>query len=147
MQAVPRALQELAHRLRYLRQQHWPDVRLTQDALAKALGGEERLAAATVSSWESPTAPKLPPRDRMIAYARFFATRRSVEGEPQLVPIDSLTEEETAAYQELEAELLGLRNAARKPSPGEIVAVRRSWHFLDPGPATLICAQLPKIET
>ncbi len=147
MQAVPPPLLELAQRLRYLRQEHWPDVRLTQDALAKALGGEERLAAATVSSWESPTSPKLPPRDRMIAYARFFATRRSVEEEPRLVPVDSLTEEEKAAYRRLEAELLGLRDAVKKPSSGEVVAVRRSWHFSDPGPATLICAQLPKVET
>jgi hypothetical protein len=122
-------------------------VRLTQDALARALSGGERLAAATVSSWESPTAPKLPPRDRMIAYARFFATRRSVEGEPRLVPTDSFAEQENAAYHELEAELLELRDAARKPSPGETVTVRRSCHFSDPGPVTLVCAQLPKVET
>jgi hypothetical protein len=80
------SLLRLAQRLRSLRVRHWPDVRLTQDALARALGGEEPLSAATVSSWESPTSPKLAPRDRMIAYARFFATRRSVEGEPRLVP-------------------------------------------------------------
>jgi hypothetical protein len=148
MQAVSPALLELAQRLRQLRQQRWPDVRLTQDALARALGGDERLAAATVSSWESPTAPKLPPRDRMIAYARFFATRRSVEGEPQLVPIDSLTEQEKDAYHELEAELLLLRDATRKPSPGETGTVRRSWHFSpESGPVTLVCAQLPKVET
>jgi hypothetical protein len=83
----------------------------------------------------------------MIAYARFFATRRSVEEEPRLLPVESLTEEEQTAYQQLEAELLGLRDAARKPSSGGVVAVRRSWHFSDSGPATLICAQLPKIET
>lgn len=141
------SLLELAQRLRHLRQRHWPDVRLTQDALAKALGGEEPLAAATVSSWESPNAPKLPPRDRMIAYARFFATRRSVEGKPQLVPIGSLTEQERADYQALEAELLDLQDAAGRHSSGEMVAVRRSWHFSDKGPATLVCAQLPKVET
>jgi hypothetical protein len=142
----PTAL-ELSQRLRQLRQQTWPDVRLTQGALAKALGDEEPLAAATVSSWESPTTPKLPPRHRMLAYARFFATRRSVEAEPKLLPMDSLTEEEEVAYQELEAELLGLRNAASQTSPGEDVAIRRSWHFPDAGPATLVCAQLPANET
>lgn len=147
MQAVPPPLLALSQRLRHLRQDHWPDVRLTQDALAKALGGKERLAPATVSSWESPTAPKLPPRDRMIAYARFFATRRSVEGEPQLLPLDSLTDQETSVYLQLEAELLALREAARKPSAGEIVTARRSWHFSDSGPATLVCAQLPAAET
>lgn len=146
MQAASPALLELAQRLRRLRQHQWPDVRLTQDALAKALGG---VAAATVSSWESPSAPKLPPRDRMLLYARFFATRSSVDAgpEPKILPLNALTEEEKAAYKELEEELLGLRDAARKPSLGDAVAVRRSWQFSDSGPATLVCAQLPKVET
>jgi hypothetical protein len=147
VQAVSPSLLELAQRLRHLRQQQWPDVRLTQEALAKALGGERPLATATVSSWESPTSPKLPPRDRMIAYAQFFATRRSVEAEPpKLVPVDSFNEKERATYEILQAELLGLRDAARKPSPGEAITVRRSWHFSDSGPATLVCAQLPEDE-
>jgi Helix-turn-helix domain len=143
LQFVPPHRLELAQRLRQLRQQMWPDVRITQEALAKALGG---VAAATISSWESPTAPKLPPRDRVLAYARFFATRRSVEtgAEFKTFPLDALTEEERIACGELAAELLGLRDAAGKPT--EAVAVRRSWHFLDEGPVTLVCAQLPKIE-
>jgi len=144
MQPVPPALLELSQRLRQLRQQQWPDVRLTQGKLAKALGDEEPLATATISSWESATAPKLPPRHRVLAYAQFFATRRSVEAEPRLIPLNSLTEEEKATYKRLEAELLGLRNAARKPSVGDEVAVRRSWNFPDAGPATLVCAQLPR---
>ncbi len=147
MQAVPPSLQELAQRLRRLRQEHWPDVRLTQGALARALGGDESLAAATVSSWENPSSPKLPPRDRVIAYARFFATRRSVEDEPRLIPVDTLTDEERRVYQELEAELLELREAAGRPFPTGAVHVRRSWYFSDSGPATLVCAQLPEGET
>lgn len=128
-----------------MRERQWPDVRITQEALAKALGG---VAAATVSSWESPTGPKVPPRDRMLLYARFFATRRSVaEPEPRLLPLESLTEEEQEAYGALEAELLRLREAARKPFSVEAVTARRSWHFADSGPATLVCAQLPKVET
>jgi hypothetical protein len=147
VQPASPALLELAQRLRRLRQQHWPDVPLTQGALAKALGGEEPLAAATVSSWESPTSPKLPPRHRVVAYARFFATRKSVEAEPRLLQLEELTEDERAAYDRLEIDLLRLRDAARKPSPGEEMGVRRSWHFSDSGPATLVCAQLPKAET
>jgi hypothetical protein len=147
MQAVPPAVLELSQRLRRLRLQHWPDVRLTQGMLARALGGEEPLATATVSSWESPTAPKLPPRHRVVAYARFFATRKSVETEPRLVPLSSFTDEERASYKRLEAELLGLHNAARKPSLAEEVVPRRSWNFQDAGPATLVCPQLPKEET
>lgn len=146
MQPNSTALSELAQRLRSLRQDQWPDKRLTQDALAKALGG---VAAATVSSWESSTAPKLPPRDRMTTYARFFATRRSVEPpEPKILPLESLTEDEQAVYRELEAELVGLRDAAAsKPARGAMAAVRKSWRFLDTGPVTLVCAQLPERET
>src|SRR6266516_3510075 len=82
MQPLPPAILELAQRLRSLREGRWPDVRLTQAALAKALGDEEPLSAATVSSWESLTAPKLPPRNRMLAYARFFATQIGSAAQP-----------------------------------------------------------------
>ena len=37
MQPAPPAVLQLAQRLRQLRQQHWPDARLTQDALANGL--------------------------------------------------------------------------------------------------------------
>ena len=56
--ASPAALQ-LAQRLRQLRLQ-WSDARLTQEKLATAFSVEERLAAATVSSWESLSSPKTP---------------------------------------------------------------------------------------
>jgi len=147
VQPDPPAALELALRLRQLRQQRWPDARLTQASLASALGAEEPLSAATVSSWESPRSPKLPPRHRILTYARFFATRRSVEGGSRLLPMQSLTEDEKAAYKSLEAELLGLRNAASNLFPDEEKAFRRSWHFTDSGPATLVCSQLPENET
>src|SRR5712691_11244687 len=141
-------LLQLAQRLRDLREQRWPEVRLTQAALAKALSSEERLSSATVSSWESPFSPKLPPRSRLTAYARFFATHRSIEEDPpRLLPLDVLTDGERDAHEALETELLALRDGARKPSAKDEVAVTRSWHFSDPGPVTLICAQLPKDET
>lgn len=148
MQPATPALLELAHRLRSLRRERWPDVRVTQAALAKALSFEADLAAVTISSWESLTAPKLPPRDRILAYARFFTTRRSVEEEPyKLLPFDDLSEQEKITYGELATELLALRSAARRRPSSEVVTVRRSWHFPDTGPATLICAQLPKEKT
>ena len=146
MQPAPPALLELSQRLRQLREERWPDVRLTQAALAQALGGGRSLSAATISSWESPIAPKLPPRARILAYANFFATRRSAET-MTVLPLDSLTADEVTAYHELEAELITLREAARKPSLNEHVAVRRSWHFTDTGPITLVCAQLPEEKT
>src|SRR6266487_375343 len=77
MQPAPPLL-ELALRLRNLRIDHWPDSKLTQGALARVLGGDEALSPATVASWENKGAPKLPPRERMLAYAQFFATARSV---------------------------------------------------------------------
>lgn len=137
-------LLQLARRLRELREQRWPDLRLTQAALARALGQDEPLAPATVSTWESQVAPKLPPPERLRAYARFFATRRSVQqGVPCLVPAESLSDEEMAAGKVLEEELLALREKAAKPAFRAEARVRRSWHFSDAGPVTIVCAQLP----
>lgn len=146
VQPASPAVLQLAQRLRQLRQQHWPDARLTQDAMAKAFSVEGSLAAATVSSWESLTAPKLPPRRRLDAYARFFATRKSIASTPKLIPLRDFTDAEKNAYRELEAELLGLRSAVSGEPPEER-AFSRSWHFADDGPATFICAQLPKEQT
>lgn len=138
----------LAQRLRDLREQNWPEVGLTQAALATAFSSEERVSSATVSSWENLSSPKVPPRSRLTAYSRFFATRRSVETDPpRLLPLDELTDDERDAYEALEAELVALRDTTRKPSAKDEVALRRSWHFSDSGPVTIICAQLPKAET
>ena len=146
MQPAPPAVLQLAQRLRQLRQQHWPDARLTQHALAEAFSAEGKLAAATVSSWESLTAPKLPPRDRLLAYARFFATRKSIVSTPRLIPLGDFAEAEESVYRELASELLELRSAA-SGEPTEEKAFSRSWHFADDGPATFICAQLPADQT
>ena len=136
---------QLARRLRELREQHWPDYHLTQAALAAAFGD---VAAATVSSWESSVAPKLAPTGRLKAYAQFFATSRSVEGDtPALQPLDTFTDEEQAAYEALEDELVALREEARKPSHRTEPTVRRSWHFPDTGPLTIVCAQIPVGQT
>jgi hypothetical protein len=133
--------------LRFLRIEHWPDSKLTQAALARALGQDVPLSSATVASWESRTAPKLAPRERMVAYAQFFATRRSLGPPAALVPSDSFTPEEQAAYQELLERLLRLHGAARGGAAPEAPTVaRRNWHFADTGPLTLVCAKLPEEE-
>jgi hypothetical protein len=141
------ALTELAARLRELRERQWADVRLTQAALATALADGDRLSSATVSSWESNLSPKLAPADRLRAYARFFSTRRSVEGnEPRLLPLAELSEEEEAARSALETELLALRDrAAGSTVASEPAAPRRSWRFSQ-GPVNIVCAQLPTEE-
>lgn len=144
MPPAPAAL-ELARRLRQLRLEEWSDSRLTQGALAKAIGGDESLSPATVASWENKSAPKFPPRDRVVAYAQFFATRRSLDPQPHLLRVDGFTDEEMAAYEELRDELLGLHAAVRGTPEAQPVA-RRSWLFSDRGPLTLVCAQLPKAE-
>jgi hypothetical protein len=139
VQVVSPEAQRLARRLRQLRVDEWPDARLTQAKLAKAFSAEEALQAATVSSWESTTAPKLPPRHRLQGYARFFATQRSLEGaSPRLLPLKALTPDELVDYKKLEMELLGLRSS---------LVAERFWHFTDDGPVTLVCAQLPADQT
>src|SRR5690242_14483871 len=112
--------------------EHWPDGKLTQSALAGALGKDVPLSPATVASWESRTAPKLPPRERVVAYAQFFATRRSLGPYPALVPVDDFTPEERAAYNKLLEELLRLHAGARGGAAADVpIVARRSWHFTD----------------
>src|SRR5580704_668457 len=98
MQPALPAAQQLAQRLRQLRLK-WSDARLTQEKLATAFSAQEKLSPATVSSWESLSAPKLPPRHRLLAYARFFATPRSVEAPPTLLALEDFTPDEHASYQ------------------------------------------------
>jgi hypothetical protein len=61
----------LAQRLRELREHQWSDVNLTQVQLARALSAEGNVAHTTISSWESHSSPKAPPKVRLKAYARF----------------------------------------------------------------------------
>lgn len=138
-------LQPLARRLRELRERHWPDRRLTQAQLAAAFGD---VASATVSSWENPAMAKPPPPERLVTYARFFGTHRSIEGkEPRVLPFDSLHDDEKAACQALEDELIALRDQAKKTIGATEAEIHRSWRFADAGPLTIICAQLPEDKT
>lgn len=137
---------QLAGRLRQLRMQ-WTDKRLTQAQLAAALvsGTKEKLSAATVSSWENDKDPKLPPRHRLEAYARFFATRRSVETSvPQLLLLADLSREELANYELLRNELYALRARVSRDSPEDRdIPAARSWHFNGNAPVVIVCAELP----
>lgn len=138
----------LADRLRELRTRYWPDARLTQAVLAGALSSEGSVSSATVSSWESSSSPKLPPPNRLSAYARFFATHRSVEADPpRLLALEDLTDDERGVFRVLEGQLLTLRDGAGRQPARDEVGVARSWQFPDSGPVTLICAQLPRDKT
>jgi hypothetical protein len=144
MHPAPPAALQLAQRLRQLRESR---PRLTQRKLALAFTAEEKIASATVSSWESLSVPKAPPRRRILAYARFFCTQRSTAGEPKLFTVEELTAEEKRAYEELETELLRLRNAVGGESTEEEPTFHRSWHFPDAVLITIICAELPGDQT
>ena len=124
--------------LRGLRESHWPELNsLTQAQVATALSSEgSTVASPTVSSWENLTNPKTPPAARISAYARFFSTKRSLEGGPHLIPEAELTQTEQEAYKALKDELFGL---LRPTEP----RVQRSFQF-EAGPIVAICPDLPK---
>ena len=112
---------------------------LTQAQLGRALNN---VSPAAISSWESPIHPKTPPKARLRDYARFFATRRSVERPPHLLAAEELAAEEQNRCAELEAELVALLPATpeRKATPDERRAL---LSFDDTGPIVIICPEAP----
>lgn len=143
--------QALARRLRELREHGWPDRPITQRQLAHALSAEKSVSVPLISSWENVTRPVVPPPERLIAYATFFATPRSVEKQPfRLLKEDELTDAERARRDELARELLDARAAAlRRGGPAgdvepAIAPLGGPWHFGDAKPITMVCAELPE---
>lgn len=123
--ADPRLL--LARRLRALREEQWPDLKITQLQLGQALGGAKPLSVPLISSWESQTNPKIPPYFRLEGYAQLFATRRSFgSGTPRLIKPDDMDAAEQQVMAELRQELgqlrIGAMRAASGPGPGGIPA-------------------------
>jgi transcriptional regulator with XRE-family HTH domain len=129
----------LAERLRALREkQH-----LTQKQLARALGGSEPLSIATVSLWEKPGSDRLPPAQRLEAYARLFCTSRSFDdGRLRLLSSGELTEQERERESELYDELIALRERAQSTSALATAKGPRSalWHFPDPIAVSIVCS-------
>ncbi len=138
----PAAGASLARRLRDLRLSGFPGRRLTQGELARAFSTDERVAISTLSAWENVHTPTLPPSGRLSAYAQFFASERSLEKEPHLVPADELNPLEDKAREELEQELFKLRDDAARGLP----SAHRSWRFTDAAPITIICSDLRKSD-
>jgi transcriptional regulator with XRE-family HTH domain len=128
------ATASLAKRLRELRR----TARLTQSDVVQALSDEEPVSVSALSAWENVKAPTLPPPDRLGAYARFFATERSFQPRPHLIPRDDLIPEEQHRANELERELLKLRDA----DSGDLSLVPQSWRFDDGARITIICSDL-----
>lgn len=135
----------LAQRLRELRTQ-WPSVVVTQRQLAEALG----VSVPLISSWESAATPAVPSEGWLQAYARFFATARSVEGErPRLLELRELTDEEEQARRALVDELVELREAAARPASERAQTGAlggRFYYFPDGQPVRIIYSHLPKYE-
>jgi transcriptional regulator with XRE-family HTH domain len=136
----PEQAVRLARRLRELRQTHWPSTGLTQAQLAAAFSTEagSKIASATISAWESVSNPKTPPSGRLATYARFFATDRSVDGEPHLIPEAELTDEERERYDALLRELMDLLETGP-------TTARATFSYTE-GPITVVCPEAP-IET
>jgi transcriptional regulator with XRE-family HTH domain len=132
------AAARLATKLRDLRTSHGS--KLTQADLARALSEESSVAVATISSWESKTNPKLPPAERLHAYARFFARSAPADGTAHLPGAQDLTAAESGRFRVLHQELLDLRDAVRSvagsPSDGSILS-------FEDGPITIICPEVP----
>ena len=149
--------QLLARRLRELRDDHWPDRKITQPQLAQALGDGKPLSVPLISSWESQSNPRIPPLARLEGYAAVFATSRSFDGdEPRRLSPEEMTDEETLAMTELRQELMALRGNAMRAGaadPETVVAKPVSeveislstgfWRFVDGNDITIVCAQWP----
>lgn len=92
----------LARRLRELRESGWPERPVTQRQLAHAFD----LRESSISGYENPQASFPLPDRRLVQYATFFATRRSLDDAgSRILPDDQLSEEESTARDELLREL------------------------------------------
>lgn len=142
--AAEEPYRRLARRLRALRTGGLAGVRITQADLAEALG----VSAPSISSWENRQAPVVPPMDRLEAYARFFATEKSIVKRPfRLVSDSELTEAEQGRQHELHRELTSLRNGAEGDQPGTAAAddpfAGSHWRFTPGQDITIVCSALP----
>jgi transcriptional regulator with XRE-family HTH domain len=140
----------LAERLRDLREREFRP--LTQRVLARALGGSEPLNHATVSQWEKPDSNRLPPPQRLKAYARLFCSERSfASASPRLLGDDELTNAEREREIELYEELLELRDRAQSTdaatASSEQYAVEYHgslWRFPDGAAISIVCSDVPR---
>jgi hypothetical protein len=138
----------LPQRLRELREETWPERPITQAQLAEAFAAERSTSVPLISSWESVSKPKLPPVPRLNAYARLFATERSVaDGRCRLLKLDELAESERARYEELLDELTSLWQA-EAGLPVAITAATPTttdlWRFPEHNDVVIVCARLPE---
>lgn len=136
----PLPARRLAERLRDLREQK----QLTQRQLATAIGGADALSVATISQWENLGSGRLPPPQRLAAYARLFCTGRSFAAKaPRLLDDDELTEQEREREADLYTELLELRERALV-TPVTAEARSSFWQFADGAAVSIVCSDAPQ---
>ena len=97
-----------------------------------------------MASWESRNSPKLPPRHRLLAYARFFASstvRRG--GNPKLLKVKNLrrTKDE---YKNSKRNYFSLRREASGESTEEAIASGNPGIYRRRSCNCRVCAELPK---
>ena len=142
----------LAERLRDLREREFRP--LTQRVLAKALGGSEPLSIPTISQWEKPSSERLPPPQRLKAYARLFCSSRSfASATPRLLRDDEMTNAEREREIELYEELLDLRERAQSTdaatASSEQFAIEYQgslWRFPDESAISIVCSDAPQVD-
>ena len=132
---------QLALKLRQLREA----MHLTQAQLAALFSTEYKVGAASISSWENMRTSASPPQSRLEPYARLFSAKGRPDDMTRLPVLDELTEAEKHQYQQLQAELDALWDAARRSQEQEAAAAAtyRSWFFDDDGPVAVICPEAP----
>jgi len=148
------AKRTLTRRLRALREQAWPEIRVTQQHLAEAFGDDRPLSLSLISSWESVRNPVVPPVQRLNQYSIFFSTRRSMaDGRPRLLALAQLTDVERAERDRIYDELCHLRDPEGDPQPraprlqiaGSTDEIGGGpFFFADEKPVNLICSRLPE---
>jgi hypothetical protein len=134
----------LARTLRDLRRDRWPGRTVTQRALAEAFGGAKPLSLSLISSWENVSNPTLPPIGRLLDYATFFSTERSiVDGHGRLVPEGELDDGERAARQTLYEKLLALRTESTDaPVATTAPPLRFDWQYPRGSVIRIVCGKL-----
>ena len=145
-QPQPGGGRALARRLRQLRTQQLGRS-VKQDQLGTAL----KCSVPLISSWESDRGTVMPSEDWLRLYARFFATRRSIEeNPPRLLEPDELKPAEAAEQDRLERELVGLRTAELGAGTSTVVSPSSEppafdpWRFPPGQPIIIVCAALPQ---
>lgn len=132
---------KLALRLRGLRE----EAGLTQGQLAMLFSPEQKVGAASISSWENLRRPSSLPESRLEPYARLFSVTPGADGSLKLVAETGLEPEHLDRRDALLEELQDLWEASRggAASPSTSGATFRSWFFDDDGPLVIVAPPAP----